>query len=290
MRCSELSLQDGEPLAGTAPVASTWLLVEQELPWGRDALLESGIDKAVAEELSRRAKALGAKVVLVRRPGPRQNGAGPRRVFAAWMGADPFVQQLQLERDEQLLGLDLERLARGERLDGGTEATAALMLVCTNGRRDACCALMGRPAADALAAARPEQTWECSHLGGHRFAPTILALPSGACFGRLDPAGAVDAAAALDRGVLDLAHLRGIVGRPEPVQAAEAVLREELGLARLVDVTPLGWDEQDGVVEVRLSTAGGQEHTVVVRRVEGLPQTVSCGGEPEPSARWVVVR
>lgn len=288
MRCSELALQDDEPLAGTAPEAAAWLLVEQDLPWGREALLESRIDSAVAAELSRRAKAVGAKVVLIRRPATRPSGH--RRVFTAWLGADSFVQQLDLERDDQLLDLDLERLARGERLDGGAEVAAPLTLVCTNGRRDACCALLGRPAADALAAARPEETWECSHLGGHRFAPTILSLPSGACFGRLDPAGAVQAAAALERGILDLAHLRGIVGRPEPVQAAEVALRERYGLTRLDDVTLLDWRETAAGVEVRLRTAEGQEHVVAVERVEGPPRSVSCGGEPEPNHRWIVVR
>jgi hypothetical protein len=288
VRCSERSLQDDEPLAGTAPEAAAWLLVEQDLPWGREALLESRIDSAVAAELSRRAKAVGAKVVLIRRPATRPTG--PRRVFTAWVGAGSFLQQLELERDEQLLQLDVERLARGERLDGGADVAGQLTLVCTNGRRDACCALLGRPAADALAAARPDETWECSHLGGHRFAPTILSLPSGACFGRLDPAGAVAAAAALEQGELDLVHLRGIVGRPEPVQAAEAALRERNGLTRLDDVTTLDWRETATGVEVRLRTADGQEHVVEVERLEGPPRSVSCGGEPEPSARWAVVR
>lgn len=290
MRCSELSLQDGEPLTGTAPEAAAWLLVEQDLPWGRDALLESRIDAAVAEELSRRAKALGAKVVLIRRPRTRPNGAVPRCVFAAWLGAESFVQGFRLERDDQLLGLDLERLVLGERLDGGADVTAPLTLVCTNGRRDTCCALRGRPAADALAETRPEETWECSHLGGHRFAPTILSLPSGACFGRLDPAGAVRAAATLDEGALDLAHLRGIVGRPEPVQAAEAVLRDRYGLTRLDDVTPLGCRDTDVGCEVRLRTSDGREHTLDVARVDHLPRTVRCGGEPERAQRWAVVR
>lgn len=285
-RCSELSRQDGEPLSGTAPETSAWLLVEQALPWGREALLESGVDQAVAQELSRRAKAVGAKVVLVRRPGSRANDAGPRRVFAAWVGADSFVQQFQLERDEQLLDLELESLGRGGRLASGEDVSAPLTLVCTNGRRDACCAAHGPPAADALAAARPEETWECSHLGGHRFAPTILSLPSGACFGRLDPAGAVRALTALEEGILDLPHLRGIVGRAEPVQAAEAALRERYGLTRLDDVMPLGLREVDGAVEVRLRARDGQEHVVRVDRVFGPPRPVSCGGEPESAGRW----
>lgn len=288
MRCSERSRQDFEPLAGTAPEAAAWLLVEQALPWGRDALVESGIDRAAAEELSARGKASGAKVVLVRRPGVRDDGCGSRRVFAAWVGEGAFVQGFRLESDLELLDLDLERLGRGEPLAGGAAVTAPFTLVCTNGRRDACCALQGRPAADALAAARPEETWECSHLGGHRFAPTILSLPSGACFGRLDPANAVRAVAALEHGTLDLPHLRGIVGRPEPVQAAEAALRQRYGLTRLEDVTPLGFREAEAGIEVRFRTSDRREHTVLVQRLLDPPRAVSCGGRPEPVARWAV--
>ena len=34
-RCAELSLELDEPLAGSAPVAARWELVERPKPWGR---------------------------------------------------------------------------------------------------------------------------------------------------------------------------------------------------------------------------------------------------------------
>ena len=63
--------------------------------------------------------------------------------------------------------------------------THAMWLVCTNGKRDACCARDGVPVARALAALRPDEAWECSHLGGHRFAANVALLPEGLCFGRV---------------------------------------------------------------------------------------------------------
>ena len=75
-----------------------------------------------------------------------------------------------------------------------------LWLVCTNGRRDRCCAEIGRPITAALAERWPEATWETTHLGGHRFSGTLLALPSGHTLGRLDVASAVEACAALEKG------------------------------------------------------------------------------------------
>ena len=38
----------------------------------------------------------------------------------------------------------------------------------------------------ALARVFPDEVWECTHLGGHRFAPTALVLPTGYSYGRLD--------------------------------------------------------------------------------------------------------
>ena len=52
-----------------------------------------------------------------------------------------------------------------------------MWLVCTNGKRDACCARDGLPVARALAALRPDEAWECSHLGGHRFAANVALAP-----------------------------------------------------------------------------------------------------------------
>ncbi|HEU5385864.1 MAG TPA: sucrase ferredoxin [Streptosporangiaceae bacterium] len=49
-----------------------------------------------------------------------------------------------------------------------------MALVCTNGKRDRCCAVRGRPVAAAIADATGWDTWESSHLGGHRFAATAL--------------------------------------------------------------------------------------------------------------------
>ena len=46
----------------------------------------------------------------------------------------------------------------------------------------------------ALAAAYPEETWECSHLGGDRFAGTMNLLPHGLSYGRV-PAGRAPAVA-----------------------------------------------------------------------------------------------
>ena len=65
-----------------------------------------------------------------------------------------------------------------------------MLLVCTNGKRDECCALLGRPIAQRCAPGAPGRVWESNHLGGHRFAPTVTLLPHGTMHGQLDTATA----------------------------------------------------------------------------------------------------
>ena len=60
--CAASSLAGGEPLAGTATVASSWLLVEVRGAWGRDAVVDSGLAPEIQEALG----AFPGKVLLVR--------------------------------------------------------------------------------------------------------------------------------------------------------------------------------------------------------------------------------
>jgi hypothetical protein len=71
----------------------------------------------------------------------------------------------------------------------------------------------------ALARDSRVQAWECSHLGGDRFAANVLALPAGRLFGGLaesDMPGLVDAVL---EGRVALEHYRGQCGVPQAEQA-----------------------------------------------------------------------
>jgi hypothetical protein len=127
--------------------------------------------------------------------------------------------------------------------DGGQEPSTRdepVVLVCTHGKKDPCCAVRGRPVATALAARWPEQTWECSHTGGDRFAANVLLLPDGAAYGGLDVGTALDAVEAHGRGEPVTAHLRGAAGLSRPVQAAVVAVHDQLGPLPWGAVVPAG--------------------------------------------------
>lgn len=206
-RCSFASVEDAEPIVGTAPTDPEILLVECPGPWGRDALTDNRLPDAVRDHLG----SLALKVFLLRR---YDGSAGPgTRVFHATATEHGYdVRGTVLDRPEDLLDLDLAGLPA---YDG------PLWLVCTNGKRDRCCAELGRPIAGLLSQEWPEGTWETTHLGGHRFSGTLLALPSGITLGRLDTATALAACEAVDRGEVPVDLVRGRAGRSGVEQARE---------------------------------------------------------------------
>lgn len=270
-RCSALSQEEDEPLAGTAPEDAEWLLVEDPGPWGRFALGESRLPDPVRDALG---ALTGVRVQLIR----RHAGAPPvgLRVFRVRLGATGVrVEASTVDSPEQLLSGDLALTA----YDG------PLWLVCTNGRRDVCCAERGRPVAAALAQRWPEATWETTHLGGHRFAATLLALPSGVVLGRLDPETALDACAALEEGLLPTAYARGRAGLTASAQAAELHVRASLGHRGLGEVEVL---DVDGG-RLRLATpAGPVEVEVEVR--PGPQRRLSCADDGPRATRVLVPR
>ncbi len=208
-RCSFASGEDEEPILGTAPEDTEILLVESPGPWGRDALTDNRLPAAVRAYLA----SLDCKVFLLRR---YDGSAGPgTRVFLARATEAGYdVRGTVLDRPEDLLDLDLDLPAMPS-YDG------PLWLVCTNGKRDRCCAELGRPVAGLLSQEWPEGTWETTHLGGHRFSGTLLALPSGLTLGRLDTSTALAACEAVERGEVPVPWVRGRAGRPGTEQVRE---------------------------------------------------------------------
>ena len=277
-----MSLASGEPLQGTAPHASAWLLVEQPGAWGRKALTESALDPELGAELERHAKAAGAKALLVKRPGRTPDGHRRRAFVCSPMPAAPFVEEFDAVDPAELLGVDLEGVARGERTGLGRLRQDPLYLVCTNGRRDACCARLGVPVLRALDSVRPGAVWECSHIGGHRFAANVVCFPDGICYGRVAAADAPELVRRYDRRELDLDRLRGRASLTPAEQAAEWFLRRQ---ERIVAANGLSLVASTNGSST-FASPDGRRFQVEIALSEGPPRPASCGEEPEPSERF----
>lgn len=230
---------------GTAARAGFFVALEQPGPWGRDAATQSHLPADLGARLSSACSDRGGRLSLLRRPGRHadEHHGGGHTAYLAWSGRDPWLLAATVEDPATVLSVDLDALARGDRdavaasLPGATPS-GPVLLVCTNGRRDVCCAVRGRPVAVEAAAARPGRVWEASHTGGHRFAPTGVLLPHGATLARLDTALATTVLDEADHGRLPIAalgprHDRGRSGLEPDAQAAESHVRAEAGVTDL---------------------------------------------------------
>lgn len=266
-RCTPAASLAGEPMVGTAPTDATFLLIEYAGAWGRKAVAESRLPDEVRELLG---SLDGIRVLLIRRHGGL-SGPGVR-IFTIQVTPEGCTIETGLLREvTDLLRLDLASLAGGTHL-GLTPYIHNIHLVCTNGRRDICCAELGRPVTAALAAHWPEETWEVTHLGGHRFASTMLSFPSALCLGRLDPETAVLAIEEIEAGRHPIGFTRGRAGASEPAQVAQVHVVEQTGLDRLDDVVVI--EEVNGAVRL---LADGSEWQVGVRTSKSEPRRQSCG-------------
>jgi hypothetical protein len=228
--CADATLMRGEPIAASALHCRRFLLLEVPGPWGRSALDESHMEADVARWLAGEADANDVRVVLIRRPG-RHPGAGAEPRHLAWAIADTSPGTTGIlwgswQRPIDLLSLDLVAAVPAWAGETGPQRVA---LVCTNGKRDRCCAVRGRPVAAAIADATGWDAWESSHLGGHRFAATALLLPSGEMFGQFEPESAVEVLRQFDAGRIVPAHYRGQCAQPLAAQAALHTAAVRLG-------------------------------------------------------------
>ncbi|TFV69458.1 sucrase ferredoxin [Blastococcus sp. CT_GayMR19] len=241
-RCSVRARARGDSPVGSAPPAQRWLLIEQPGPWGREALVESRFDAAVAPALAARARAEHVRLLLVRRPGGRLADSDSRWAYADARPGHEGLWWSTRAADADLLSAPWDGSV-------GERASRPVYLVCTHGGHDACCALRGRPLARALPAPGPADVWECSHLGGDRFAANVLVLPHGFYYGQV-PGDGAELVAAHERGQVALPWLRGRAGVPPAGQAAQQHAREELGLLGVGDLA---------VTRVRALTGPGAE-------------------------------
>jgi hypothetical protein len=242
------------------------VLIEQPGPWGRDALAESRFDASVAPLLARRSRAENVRLLLVRRPGGRLADSGRRWAYADSRPGREGLWWSVRSDDADLIDAPWDGSV-------GEPASGPVYLICAHGSHDACCALRGRPLARTLPAPGPADVWECSHLGGDRFAANALVLPHGFYYGQVTGDGA-DLVAAHSRGQVVLRWLRGRAGVPPPGQAAQHTARQQLGL--------LGVDDLP-VVAVRQLTRPGAEVERWVVTLAGPDGEVVADVESRPS-------
>lgn len=281
LTCSSASREAGEATIGSAPTALAWVCLEQPGPWGPKAFTSSHLDPEIGKAFERSAAAAGVRPQLIRSPGRHPaTTATTRTVLIAYtLPGASWLLTGQIENPKRILDLDFHSIAAGIRPDWPELSAEArsMLLVCTNGKRDVCCATLGRDVAVHADSAFPGRVWEASHLSGHRFAATTALLPSGHMHGRVLDGSMVLSAA--DRGELVATGWRGRSTWARQAQAAELAVRESQDLWDIDAVSVIRDDSQWRV------SARERAWTVAVEEFTEGAAPPSCGKVPEPVRR-----
>ena len=188
-QCAVAARDRDEPMFATASQVRRWLLIEVRGAWGRDAVADS--------DLARYAPAAGGGGCRPSRSGSSPSAAtsiAPRRTPCRCSTSTPAAAPIVA-----VLAPPGRHAARAPSTPPPTcrSAVTADALAPSSATRSyscartvatiACCATFGRPLARVLRqGARRDDVWECSHIGGDRFAANLVILPEGLYFGRCD--------------------------------------------------------------------------------------------------------
>lgn len=283
--CSISSREAGEQLLGTATRADYWLLLEVPQTWGSKAFEESDLPAPVKQQLSH---ALGTRpnvrLQVIKKDG---NFAGDGIAFFVVVNHEeqPNLYEFQLSRYEDLLSLDIPGILAERREFWQYDRKEPLFLVCTNGKRDPCCAKFGLPLYEAMHALVGDSVWQTNHVGGHRFAANVVTLPHGVFYGYLAPGEATTIVDAQRAGTVHLPQFRGRSCYEDHVQAADTFLRQRTGffelyrfkLVEITELTPNEWTFHF------LDLLTKETYCVQVRREPAPVDVLKSCGEASPS-------
>lgn len=276
--CAVSSRERNEQIFGTAPHVTTWLLVEHFGPWGPKSFPDENLAPAVAQKIRDLASALNAgKRLLIRR---HHRGEAPFHVFRV----------RSEERGSSTAALSFETASDFVSSDTHEFETRAepwrgpLYLVCTHGKHDKCCAKFGFATYRAAREAAPDGAWECSHVGGDRFAANLVCFPEAIYYGQVPPGAVATVISEHRAGRIVLEYYRGRSCYSRITQVGEYFARAETGLRGIHD---LAFDRAERVAAAhwRVQFRGpssGETYAVEFRRRDaaGVHLLTCHAGEP----------
>jgi len=221
--CSILTQQSGEPLAGTAPYAEHFVFISwPKKNWQYEALeAKGGFPQGLKKWMREQYKVNGKiKILLASRPGLEKHKADifiyPGRYYYSTVHPEEILDVLGSHfLHDATPSFSLGKLEQDQ------------IFICTHGRHDKCCAKFGQELADkmryqVLRQKANVEIWESSHIGGHRFAATMIDFPTGRAYGRLTPDAIPNFLESRKQGLVYGSAYRGSVFLKDLEQVAEA--------------------------------------------------------------------
>ncbi len=295
--CASFARQSDESLLGKASLVQAYLLIEDPHAWSgpKDMVASALSDAARARVEAFKDHCPVPRVLFIKTAASRLRDE--RTVYLVIPApAGGRLRRFTLPHLDALADLDLVAETLALAADPSAEAGAFPVLVCTNGKKDMCCAKFGGPAYCALDALLPD-VWECTHTGGDRFAGNVVLPVSGQFFGFVLEDRAEAFAEAIRERRIPLDHFRGASFLAPPVQAAEVALRQRLHgaeMGRVVYAGPLpAHDEDDGGSAIHrpilFDWQAEQFWTVRVQKIDSTVDVPSNCSKGKTTRPWRMV-
>lgn len=249
VRCAQWARDQGVDPIGSVGCYDAFLMIEVPLPWAADIGTTPGLAELKplldASNCRLQAVALASnspsrRLVLFKRTGGHFSTYGRYETVVRAENVTLAATQL-LTADEP-------------QSDPACNSSAVDVLVCTHGRRDACCGSLGTRLSKELEDIHLDipvdvHIHRTSHTGGHRFAPTMLVFPEGSGWAYLDRKTVLKIIDRRDSPTEELlAHYRGCAGLSSPrVQAVERSLLTEFGW-KLLELPRWATETTEGTV------------------------------------------
>jgi hypothetical protein len=274
--CSDAARLRGDDNTATAARIDIWILVEFPGTWGRDPLRDAALPPAVAAALRRAGKEIPrSRIVFIRR---RLDTQGANRVYV--VRSAPYVSQsiVELTSIDAVADIDFVALAAAPAM----AVAQPLILVCTHGQHDSCCGRRGYPLYDALRQHEDLDVWQCSHIGGDRFAANAVVLPWGIYYGPVELRDSDLLLESVQRGEIFLSAYRGRSSMARVEQAAETFVRRDRNLLsrdslHLLTRESLGAER----TRVQLQDDAGTQYDVLVEQYAVKEALLTCMAKEE---------
>tara|TARA_B110001454_G_C12690077_1_gene421944 strand:- start:176 stop:1123 length:948 start_codon:yes stop_codon:yes gene_type:complete len=296
--CSLISKKLAEPLSGTASQAQHLIFITwPKRFWKYEALVSGG---GFPQGLKRWIKSQSVehgKIVLrlISQPGMTAECCSLHVYPDGLVYEDIAPDQLKTVLEDHFAGKGQQHSPRVQEIPE--------VMVCTHGRHDKCCAKFGQALYAQFQRGIENRglslnLWQSSHLGGHRFAPTLVHLPSGEAHGHVT---SEQVPALLDAWTQQRVHpktYRGNVFRMDAEQLAEAWLHHAVSNSGTILESRLESLEENGSQRqftVAYRTAEQPEmfqHLELVLHHKTVAGPGGCDAldEPEERSGWVLTK
>ena len=229
---------------GTALNIEAVILIELPLPWPKPVFAHpdlKGLESLIHTSM-------GTTRVLACQPHSDQQNTTVTVFSKEDTTFDRWVFELEnkdslMELIEMLISSKPEKITTSKQIKENKEA----VLLCTQGSHDICCGSRGTRLANQIEEQNSDiDLFKVSHLGGHRFSPTVMTMPDGRMWAGLD----LETLGPILEKRIEVEQVaefcRGWVGAAKgPEQIAEIEIFKQIG-----------WEIDDQKRDINLSTSG----------------------------------